>query len=158
MFSVITNIYNKKTKGPTLMELFTATGKLNFFWQLEMFDGCPTGGTAHIDAIFKFLPHAGQYGCIHILRCCIDPCLFQFSCVLRANTTAVYMAAPVRNILDTTSYNRTGWLPASQPTGSIWHRMTHVPHPSRIPKMSGSFHKSKAVWILTSSPPYAFMQ
>jgi hypothetical protein len=33
MFSVITNIYNKKTKGPSLMELFTATGKLetNFF-------------------------------------------------------------------------------------------------------------------------------
>ena len=32
-FSVITNIYNKKTKGPTLMELFTATGKLrNFFF------------------------------------------------------------------------------------------------------------------------------
>ena len=31
MFSVITSIYNKKTKGPTLMELFTATGKLNFF-------------------------------------------------------------------------------------------------------------------------------
>jgi hypothetical protein len=27
MFSVITNIYNKKTKRPTLMELFTATGK-----------------------------------------------------------------------------------------------------------------------------------
>ena len=32
MFSVITNIYNKKTKGPTLMEFFTATGKLNFFF------------------------------------------------------------------------------------------------------------------------------
>jgi len=32
MFSVIANIYNKKTKGPTLMELFTGTGKLkNFF-------------------------------------------------------------------------------------------------------------------------------
>jgi len=28
MFSVITIIYNKNTKGPTLMELFTATGKL----------------------------------------------------------------------------------------------------------------------------------
>jgi len=28
MFFVITNIYNKKTKGSTLMELFTATGKL----------------------------------------------------------------------------------------------------------------------------------
>jgi len=32
MFSVITNIYNKKPKGPTLMELFTATGKLNKFF------------------------------------------------------------------------------------------------------------------------------
>jgi hypothetical protein len=31
MFSVITNIYNKKTKGSILMELFTATDKLNFF-------------------------------------------------------------------------------------------------------------------------------
>jgi len=28
MFSLVTNIYNKKTKGPTLMELFTVTGKL----------------------------------------------------------------------------------------------------------------------------------
>jgi hypothetical protein len=33
MFSVITNIYNKKTKGPTLMESFTATGKLTRVWQ-----------------------------------------------------------------------------------------------------------------------------
>jgi len=32
MFSVITNIYNKKTKGPTLMELFTATGKPKKFF------------------------------------------------------------------------------------------------------------------------------
>jgi len=32
MFSVIANIYNKKTKGPTLMELFTATGKLKKFF------------------------------------------------------------------------------------------------------------------------------
>jgi len=32
MFSVITNIYNKKTKAPTLMELFTATGKLRKFF------------------------------------------------------------------------------------------------------------------------------
>jgi len=32
MFSMITNIYNKKTKGPTLMELFTATGKLKKFF------------------------------------------------------------------------------------------------------------------------------
>jgi hypothetical protein len=31
MFSVISNIYNKKTKGPTLMELLKATGKLKTF-------------------------------------------------------------------------------------------------------------------------------
>ena len=55
MFSVITNIYNKKTKLPTLMEFFTATGKRKkfFFGQLEMFDVCTTGDTAHIDTIFK---------------------------------------------------------------------------------------------------------
>ena len=40
------------------MELFTATGKLkNVFWQLTMLDVCTTGDTAHIDTIFKFLPH-----------------------------------------------------------------------------------------------------
>jgi len=44
MFSLITNIYDKKTKGPTLTELFTATGKLKtFLLQLEMFDVCTTG-------------------------------------------------------------------------------------------------------------------
>ena len=51
ILSVNINIYNKKTKGPTLMELFTATGKLIFFLELEMFDVCITGDTAHIDTI-----------------------------------------------------------------------------------------------------------
>jgi hypothetical protein len=31
MLSVITNICNKKNKGPTVMGLFTATGKLKKF-------------------------------------------------------------------------------------------------------------------------------
>ena len=61
MFFVITNIYNKKTKGPTLMEFFTATGKLDFFLQLEIFDVCTMGDTAHIDMIFKLLPHTRQH-------------------------------------------------------------------------------------------------
>jgi hypothetical protein len=64
MFFVITNIYNKKTKGPTLMELFTTTGKMKkffFFWQLEMFVVFTTGDTAHIDTIFKLLPHTRQH-------------------------------------------------------------------------------------------------
>jgi len=60
MFSVITNIYNRKTKGSTLMEFFTATGKLKkvyFLTTLEMFDVCTTGDTTHIHTIFKFLSH-----------------------------------------------------------------------------------------------------
>ena len=32
MFSVFTNIYNEKTEGPNLMELFTATGTLKKFF------------------------------------------------------------------------------------------------------------------------------
>jgi len=79
MFFVITNIYNKKIKGPTSMELFTATGTLKkgffFFWKREMFDVCTTGDTAHIVTIFKFLPHTSQHGCVDILHCCNDPCL-----------------------------------------------------------------------------------
>jgi hypothetical protein len=57
MFSVITNIYNKKTE------------KVFFFGKLEMFDVCTTGDTAHIDMIFKFLPHTRQHGRIDILHC-----------------------------------------------------------------------------------------
>ena len=52
MFSVITNIYNKKTKGPTLMELFAATGKLKKFFfclQLEIFNVCRVTPGAHIE-------------------------------------------------------------------------------------------------------------
>ena len=33
---------------------------------------CTTGDTAHIDTIFKFLPHTRQHGCIDILHCCND--------------------------------------------------------------------------------------
>jgi hypothetical protein len=32
MLSVIADIYNKKPKGPTLVELFTDTGKLKKFF------------------------------------------------------------------------------------------------------------------------------
>ena len=76
MFSVITNIYNNETKGPTLMEFFTATGKFEDFfflggwgWQLETFDVCTMDDMAHIDTILKFLPHTRQHWCIDILHC-----------------------------------------------------------------------------------------
>jgi len=32
MFSLITDVYNKNTKGPTLTELFTAIGKVKKFF------------------------------------------------------------------------------------------------------------------------------
>ena len=35
---MITNIYNQKTKGPTSMELFTATGKLAKVFFFFFFD------------------------------------------------------------------------------------------------------------------------
>ena len=43
--------------------------------QLAMCGLCTTGDTAHIDTIFKFLPHTRQHGCIDILHCCNDSCL-----------------------------------------------------------------------------------
>ena len=63
MVSMIKNIYNKKTKGLTLMELFTATGKLKkvFFWQLELFDVCSTGDTAHRYDIQVLATHASTW-------------------------------------------------------------------------------------------------
>ena len=36
----------------------------------------PHGDTAHIDTIFKFLPHTRQHGCVDILHCCSDPWLW----------------------------------------------------------------------------------
>ena len=53
MFSVITNVYNKKTKGPTLMKYFTAThvNMLTWVWeQLEYhIDVCRVTRGAHIE-------------------------------------------------------------------------------------------------------------
>jgi hypothetical protein len=100
MFSVITNIFNKKTKGPTLMESFTATGNLKkfVFWPLEMFDVYTTGDTAHIYTIFKFLPHTRQHGCIDILRCCNDSvnCLYHTRMVLSVGGSFAYFARNAR--------------------------------------------------------------
>jgi len=65
MFSVITNIYNNKTKGPTLMELFTARGKLKkFFLQLEMFDVC-TRMTRHASIRYWSTCHTHASTLVH---------------------------------------------------------------------------------------------
>jgi hypothetical protein len=78
IFSVITNIYIKKTKGSTLMELFTATLKLKkvFFLTTRDFRCVQHGwhGT-HLYDIQGLATHTRQHGCIDVLLCCNDPCL-----------------------------------------------------------------------------------
>jgi hypothetical protein len=87
MFSVITNVYNKKTKGPTVMEFFTATGKLKkFFWQLEMFDMCTTGDTAHIDTSIS-------YRCVP----CNPWCTYRISLVVKKIKNVFSFPVAVKN-------------------------------------------------------------
>jgi len=56
MLSVITNIYNKENQRTYLNGTVHSHRKTVFFFQLEIFDVCTTGDTAHIDTIFKLLP------------------------------------------------------------------------------------------------------
>jgi len=60
MFSVITNIYNKKTKRPTVMELFTATGKLkkiSFFFYNKRCSMCAPRMTQHTSIRYSSCCH-----------------------------------------------------------------------------------------------------
>jgi hypothetical protein len=63
MFSVITNIYNKKTKRTTLMELFTATGKLKKFFLTTRDVRCVHHGRdgTHRYDIQVLAPHASTW-------------------------------------------------------------------------------------------------
>jgi hypothetical protein len=62
MLSVITNIYNYKTKGPTLMELFTATEKLKIFFLTTRAVRCVHHGIhgTHRYDIQAFAAHASN--------------------------------------------------------------------------------------------------
>jgi hypothetical protein len=71
MFFVITSTYNNITKAPTLMELFTAIGKLKrFFFGLEVFDVCTTGDTAQWSVPLG-TDHCSseEYRCTHVDAC-----------------------------------------------------------------------------------------
>jgi hypothetical protein len=58
MFSVITNIHNKKTKGTDLMELFTATGKLKeCFFDNYRCSMCAPPVTRHISIRYSSSCH-----------------------------------------------------------------------------------------------------
>ena len=78
MFSVITNIYNKKTKLPTLMELFTATGKL-FFFDNQRCSMCALRVTRHTSI---------RYSSSCYTRVKMAPSIFFTAVMIRAFTSA----------------------------------------------------------------------
>jgi len=65
MFSLITNIYNKKTKGPNLVELFTATAKLKNSFLTTGDIWCVHHGWhgTHLYDIQVLATHTRQHGC-----------------------------------------------------------------------------------------------
>jgi len=66
--------------------------------QLEMFDVCTTGDTAHIDTIFKFLPHTrvnmGAF-CLHRHPVSVN-CLYHARMVLSVGGSFAYYARNAR--------------------------------------------------------------
>jgi len=65
MFSMITNIYNKRTKGPTLMELFTATGKLKkVFFDNQRCSTCAPRVTRHTSIRYSSICHTHVDMCV----------------------------------------------------------------------------------------------
>jgi hypothetical protein len=73
MFSMITNIYNEKTKGHTLMELFTATGKQKKFLFTTRDVRCVPLGTDQCSS--------EEYRCTHV-DACVARTWISYRCVL----------------------------------------------------------------------------
>jgi hypothetical protein len=102
MFSVITNTYNKKTKGPTLMELYTATRKLKkcfFSWQLEMFDVCrkPARTRSTSSSAVNVRP---LVFCLHRHPVSVN-CLYHARMVLSVRGSFAYFARNARRTIHT---------------------------------------------------------
>jgi len=78
-FIIYNNFITRKTKGPSLMELFTATGKLKkfFFYIKTRVIRCVHHGWhgTHRYVIQVLATQMRQHGCIDILHCRNDPCL-----------------------------------------------------------------------------------
>ena len=68
MFSVITNIYNKKTKGPTLMEFFTVARELKkFFFGNYRCSMCAPRVTRHTSIRYSSCCHTS----VNIFDACV---------------------------------------------------------------------------------------
>ena len=99
MFSVITNIYNKKTKGPTLMELFTAIGTPKFFFfHSYRCSLCAQQVTRHTSIRYSSSCHTrvnmGAF-CLHRHPVSVN-CLYHARTVLSVGGSFAYFARNVR--------------------------------------------------------------
>jgi len=109
MFSVITNTYNRKTKGPTITELLTATGtlkkKVSFLETRDVRCVHRRWHGTHRYDIQVLATHTRQHGWIDILHCCNDACL-QISEVTwqRWDEYPVFVISPKKKSREDVSY------------------------------------------------------
>ena len=120
MFSVITNIYNKKTKGPTVMELFTSTGKLKKFffdnWRCSM-----------------YVPRVTRHTSIRYSRSCHTR--------VKMSTSIFFTATMILAFSHVLVCRRVCYVICTKCTLHSNHRLTHVifQHTKRLLPQSGHF-------------------
>jgi hypothetical protein len=96
MFSVITNIYSKKTKGPTLMGLFTATRKLKtFFFDYYRCSMCALRVTRHKSIRYSAINGRPLNLCAHRHPVSVN-CLYHARMVLTVGESFAYIARNAR--------------------------------------------------------------
>jgi hypothetical protein len=98
-FSVITNIYNRKTKRRTLMELFTATGKLKkffFYTRIALRQKCELrcettywGGFYYSFYLYRFRKYV-SYG-FPIINVCNAGVHYKTPCIIRHPCKCVHV-------------------------------------------------------------------
>ena len=123
IFSVTANICNKKTKGPTLMELFTATGKLkSFFFYHYTCSVCAPRVTRHTSIRYSAFNGWPLDFWLHRQPVSVN-CLYHTQMVLSVGGSFVYFARNAR-CTGTTSviFQHTKWLfPPEPPFSNYIH-------------------------------------
>ena len=134
MFSVITNIYNKESKGPTLMELFTATGKLKkffFFVDNWRYSICAPRVTRHTSIRYWSSCHTRvNMGAFCLLRHPVSVnCLYHARMVLSVGGSFAYYA---RNARCTVTTDLLCDIPTHKTTSPPERPFSHYIHSHRL--------------------------
>ena len=157
MFSVVTDIYNKETKGPTLMELFTATGKLNkFHFDNQRCSMCAPRVTQHtsIRCSSSCPTHTrvnmGAF-CLHRHPVSVN-CLYQARTVLSVGGTFAYFAGNARCTVTTDLLCD---IPTHKTTSSPERPFSHYIHSHRLAAemwtaMKKQLTGEKFFWVVPS--------